>query len=133
MELLLAGIAIIAATAWVVSYRRSSEPRRAPSFFLAVASLDDEERQESRAAVIDEKHRLEARASRPAIGAGVLAALAALFLVLGNLYSTPNMELRWCAIELAVIAIASAGVAAWCVARTGHFAVVQSQLYRRVR
>ncbi|MFW0788393.1 hypothetical protein [Gordonia sp. CPCC 205333] len=128
-------VAAIAVTAWAVSYRRSTAPVRDPHFFIAVSHLDAGIRRPSiaEAELIDEKHHLETRAMWPAAIVGVLSAVGALFLVLGNFYAKDIVEIRWIACELVAISLVSAVVATSCAARTGRRAASQSQLYRHAR
>ncbi|GAB17212.1 hypothetical protein GOEFS_021_00390 [Gordonia effusa NBRC 100432] len=126
-------VAAIAVAAWTLSYRRSTAPIRDPHFFIAVSHLDAGIRRPSiaEAELIDEKHHLEARAMWPAVIVGILCAVGALFLGLGNYYYVSVIvEIRWFAIELVTITVLSAIVAALCAARTGRRAASQSQLYR---
>ncbi|NMO02715.1 hypothetical protein HH308_15995 [Gordonia sp. TBRC 11910] len=123
--------AVVAVAAWLVSYRRSTAPRRDPEFFVAVSTLDAGRQSTlAEAELIEEKHHLEARATWPAALVGAAAAIGALFIVLGNFYVTDTPDLWWFTIELVAIAMTSLAVAAWCTSRTARQAVRWSRLYR---
>lgn len=126
--------AAVAVGAWVLSYRRSAQVRRDPDLFVALADLDDDAavsgREVRAAAVIEEKHHLEARAAWPS---GVVAALgvgAAVLIVQDPSNTVDGGRLWWLTSELLTLAACSAIWTVWCVHRASRLAVGQRQLHR---
>ncbi|MEP9416437.1 hypothetical protein ABLE92_19190 [Gordonia sp. VNQ95] len=126
-------IAVVAASAWVLSYRRSTQPRRNPDLFVALSQLND--RSGSRgpwraAEVIDAKHHIEARAAWPSAVVGTLSVGAAVLIVQDPSNMIAGAGLRWVTGELLVIALISAVWTGLCVHRAARLVVGQADLHR---
>ncbi|MEP9392980.1 hypothetical protein ABLE94_12065 [Gordonia sp. VNK1] len=133
LSLSLVVIAMVAVSAWVLSYRRSTQPRRNPDLFVALSQLNDRSGSSGpwRAAeVIDEKHHLETRAAWPSAVVGALSVGAAVLIVQDPSNMIAGAGLRWMTGELLVIALISAVWTGWCVHRAARLVVGQADLHR---
>ncbi|MFF0709113.1 MULTISPECIES: hypothetical protein [Gordonia] len=125
-------LAAVAVGAWVLSYYRSSQPRRSPDLFIALSELNDStsDHQRHAAEVIDEKHHLEARAGWPSAVIGLLSVMAVVFMVQDPSSTVNGNRLVWMTSELLVIALISAVWTVWCVQRAARLTVRQAGLHR---
>ena len=125
-------LAAIAVGAWVLSYHRSSQPRRSADLFVALSELNDSraDHQRHAAEVIEEKHHLEAHAGWPSAVIGLLSVMAVVFMVQDPSNTVSGDALVWMTSELLVIALISAVWTVWCVQRAARLAVRQAGLHR---
>ena len=125
-------LAAIAVGAWVLSYHRSSQPRRSADLFVALSELNDSraDHQRHAAEVIEEKHHLEAHAGWPSAVIGLLSVMAVVFMVQDPSNTVSGDALVWMTSELLVIALISAAWTVWCVQRAARLAVRQAGLHR---
>ncbi|GAB33023.1 hypothetical protein GOOTI_036_00340 [Gordonia otitidis NBRC 100426] len=124
--------AAVAVGAWVLSYHRSSQPRRSADLFVALSELNDSraDHQRHAAEVIEEKHHLEAHAGWPSAVIGLLSVMAVVFMVQDPSNTVSGDALVWMTSELLVIALISAAWTVWCVQRAARLAVRQAGLHR---
>lgn len=125
-------LAAVAVGAWVLSYHRSSQPRRSADLFVALSELNDSraDHQRHAAEVIEEKHHLEAHAGWPSAVIGLLSVMAVVFMVQDPSNTVSGDALVWMTSELLVIALISAVWTVWCVQRAARLAVRQAGLHR---
>lgn len=125
-------LAAVAVGAWVLSYHRSSQPRRSADLFVALSELNDSraDHQRHAAEVIEEKHHLEAHAGWPSAVIGLLSVMAVVFMVQDPSNTVSGDALVWMTSELLVIALISAAWTVWCVQRAARLAVRQAGLHR---
>lgn len=125
-------LAAVAVGAWVLSYLRSSQPRRSADLFVALSELNDSraDHQRHAAEVIEEKHHLEAHAGWPSAVIGLLSVMAVVFMVQDPSNTVSGDALVWMTSELLVIALISAVWTVWCVQRAARLAVRQAGLHR---
>lgn len=125
-------LAAVAVGAWVLSYLRSSQPRRSADLFVALSELNDSraDHQRHAAEVIEEKHHLEAHAGWPSAVIGLLSVMAVVFMVQDPSNTVSGDALVWMTSELLVIALISAAWTVWCVQRAARLAVRQAGLHR---
>lgn len=125
-------LAAVAVGAWVLSYHRSSQPRRSADLFVALSELNDSraDHQRHAAEVIEEKHHLEAHAGWPSAVIGLLSVMAVVFMVQDPSNTVSDDALVWMTSELLVIALISAAWTVWCVQRAARLAVRQAGLHR---
>ena len=116
----------------MLSYHRSSQPRRSADLFVALSELNDSraDHQRHAAEVIEEKHHLEAHAGWPSAVIGLLSVMAVVFMVQDPSNTVSGDALVWMTSELLVIALISAAWTVWCVQRAARLAVRQAGLHR---
>ena len=125
-------LAAVAVGAWVLSYHRSSQPRRSADLFVALSELNESraDHQRHAAEVIEEKHHLEAHAGWPSAVIGLLSVMVVVFMVQDPSNTVSGDGLVWMTSELLVIALISAVWTVWCVQRAARLAVRQAGLHR---